>query len=339
MNKARHQISVVVIARNEEAHLARCLRAIQAAVHEIAGAEIVVVDSASTDRTVDIALALGVRVISLRPDYELSPSAGRFTGFHHTSGELLMFVDADTVLDRHWLSAAISAFAQPDVAAVTGWLDDIDEQGRTLPYVGHRAAEVTEVSYLRGIGMYRRAALGQAGPFNPWLVAEEEAELALRLRAAGWKLLQLPQQMGRHERGAQAQAEIIRSWRLGRVTGLGRTLRYAVQAGNGWRFCCERLLPTMCFAGISGVLVGGVIYAAWSGAAAGWWGAAAGWLVWMLAIAIRKRSLGSPVEYVVRHLLDCYGVVVGMLLTTLRDADEYPREVIEQRPCARQLAS
>lgn len=339
MQKVNAQLSVVVITRNEEAHLAKCLRAILAAVNETAGAEVIVVDSASTDRTVEIALSFGAGVISLRPEYELSPSAGRFTGFHHTSGELMMFVDADTVLDQHWFPAAISAFAQPDVAAVTGWLDDVDERGNALPYVGSRAAEVTEVRYLRGIGMYRRAALEQAGTFNPWLVTEEEAELALRLRAAGWKLLQLPQQMGRHERGAQLQAEIMRAWRLGRVKGLGRTLRYAAQAGNGWRFCCERLLPTMSFAVIFCVLAACVLFSAVSGHAAGLWIAAVLWLVWMLAIAIRKRSLRSPFEYLARHLLICYGVVAGMLLTTARNTADYPREVIEQEPLIRQIAS
>ncbi|HWQ33500.1 MAG TPA: glycosyltransferase [Blastocatellia bacterium] len=324
------EVSVVVIARNEEAHIGKCLRAILEAVAEIGGAEVVVADSASTDRTVEIAQSFGARVIGLRPEWELSPSAGRYIGFHHTSGRLVMFVDADTVIDRQWFPAAIRAFEQPDVAAVTGWLDDVDEEGRSLPYVGRRSGQTVVISYLRGIGLYRRAALEEVGAFNPYLITEEEAELALRLRARGWKLLQLPQQMGRHERGAELQAGILRALRLGRVRGTGKTLRYAWQSGQGLRFCRERLLQTIFFVVMmlalvslgAGLRLAGIERSAWIVLAllAGWLG----------AVALRKKSLQAPFDYLTRHALISYGVIAGLITTRLQSPQDYPRDVIEQ---------
>src|SRR5215510_6336916 len=76
-------LTVIVIGRNEEAYITDCLRSALAAAAQAGGAEVVYVDSASTDRTMGLARALGVRVISLRPEWELSPSAGRHVGFHH----------------------------------------------------------------------------------------------------------------------------------------------------------------------------------------------------------------------------------------------------------------
>jgi glycosyltransferase involved in cell wall biosynthesis len=319
----------VVITRNEEARIGRCLSALQLATAEIGGAEIVVADSASTDRTVELALSHGARVVVLRPEWELSPSAGRYVGFHCTSGELIMFVDADTVIDRHWFPAAISAFTQRDVAAVTGWLDDVDEQDRPLPYVGSRSNHIRLIEHLRGIGMYRRAALARAGTFNPFLVTEEEAELALRLRSQGWKLLQLPHQMGRHERGAQLQAEIMRAWRLGRFKGMGKTLRYALRAGNGLGFCFNRLLPTIAFVtGLISLLALGTgleLHAV----AHGWKIAAGLLLFWMMAVAIRKRSLTGALAYIVRNTLTSYGLIAGFLSTTIKAPEQYPLDVIE----------
>jgi glycosyltransferase involved in cell wall biosynthesis len=323
-----------VITRNEEAHIEQCLRAILTAVREIGHAEIVVADSASTDHTVAIAQSLGVRVISLRPEWNLSPSAGRYIGYHHTSGELVMFVDADTVIDRHWFTHAIQAFDQSDVGAVTGFLDDVDEKGNLLPYVGNRSPEVCVINRLRGIGLYRRSALRQVGTFNPYLVTEEEAELALRLRADGWKLLQLPHQMGCHMRGAEMQAEIIRGWRLGRVKGLGKTQRYALRAGNGLRFCLERFLPTIMFVAalVSLLALGSGLKLA--GLSGGWMIVAGLAAAWMIAVAIRKRNILGPLAYVLRHSLVTYGVFVGMLTATVRNPDDYPRDAKEE-PLAR----
>jgi len=51
-------LSVVVLARDEERNLARCLPALSFA------GEVVVVNDRSTDRTVDVALACGARVVS-----------------------------------------------------------------------------------------------------------------------------------------------------------------------------------------------------------------------------------------------------------------------------------
>lgn len=323
-------LSVVVITRNEELHIAQCLRAIQQAVAAIAAVEIVVVDSASTDRTVEIARSLGVRVVSLRPEWELSASAGRYVGFHYTTSSLIMYVDADTLIDSQWFPHALRAFERADVAAVTGWLDDLDEQGKRLPYVGRRADVITEVGTLRGIGMYRRAAMQQAGTFNPWLVCEEEAELALRLRAHGWKLLQLPHQMGCHMRGIAAQAAIIREWKLGRLTGDGKTLLYALHAGNGLKFFTGRLLTSFAFllTLISILLTGLCLWLA--GRQSGWQVSAVLFIVWVTAVAVKKRTRQEVTAYFMKHTLVCYGVLIGLLTSTVRAAHEYPLNVIEE---------
>ncbi len=321
--------SVIVIAKNEEAYLPHCLQSVLRAVARIGRAEIVLVDSASTDRTVEIALSYGVRVISLRPDWPLSPAAGRYAGFHHTSGELIMFVDGDTIIDDEWLSRATAWFEQTDVAGVMGFFDDVDEDGRPLPYVGKRSPVVTRINELRGNGLYRRAAMNQVGTFNPYLTTEEEAELGLRLRSAGWRLLQLPIPMSCHRRGAPALTEIYRAFRLGRVEGLGLTFRYACRQGLGLRFCCDRLRPTMLFALICLLLSPGL------------WLMASGYQktanifsallsVWMCSVAIKKRSLAGPLAYITIHLTTLFGLLTGGLIKQIKNPHDYPLDVIEK---------
>jgi len=324
--RGRIPISIVVIGRNEHAHLGDCLRAVRAAAARVGGAEVVYVDSASTDTSVAIARALGVRVVALPSGLPLSPSAGRYAGFHSTSGDLVMFVDGDTVLDEDWFRLAIPFFEQQDVGGIAGFLDDVDDQCRVLPYVGTRSAVVRPITRLRGSGFYRRAALDRAGTFNPYLKTEEEAELGLRLRKAGWHLLHVPEAMGCHRRGMRRHTEILREVRLGRCQSLGLTWRYACREGLGWRFCRERLGPSMAFAMMAVIISAFGI--AWI---AGETRAAIGlWLLpaWLAAVAIRKRSLRGPLDYVVTHVLTLYGFVAGAVAGTLPDPQRYPIELI-----------
>ena len=185
-------LSVVIIGRNEEAYIAKCLDAVKAAAALIESTEIVMVDSASTDRTVEIARNYGIRVISLNPAWDKSASAGRFVGFHKTRGELIMFIDGDTTIDREWLCVAMPYFDRMEIAGLTGYLTHYTEQGQALPYGRPCSPEAIMVPWLQGIGMYRRTALNEVGTFNPYLREEEEAELAFRLRRKGWDSCKFP---------------------------------------------------------------------------------------------------------------------------------------------------
>ncbi|HVT55215.1 MAG TPA: glycosyltransferase, partial [Xanthobacteraceae bacterium] len=54
------RLSLIVIAKNEEASIGRCLRSVAFADEKV------VVDNGSTDKTVEIARALGAHVIETR---------------------------------------------------------------------------------------------------------------------------------------------------------------------------------------------------------------------------------------------------------------------------------
>ncbi len=322
-------LSVVVIGKNEERHIATCLRSVLAAAEAAGGAEVVYVDSVSTDRTVEIVRALGVRVLSLRPEWRLSPAAGRYIGFHHTSGELVMFVDGDTVIEHDWLQRAVSYFDRAEVAGVAGYLNDQDEQGRSLTFVGGRNNEVEARHTLRGSAFYRRAAMEQVGTFNPHLRCEEEAELGLRLRRAGWKLLQLPFAMGCHQRGSTTLKAMWRAWRLGRVSGVGLTWRYACRNGLGWGFCFEHLRPTMKFSLICLALSPGLVLMALGRLALDVpFGLAL--CAWLLAVSLKKRSLMGPVNYVAVHAVYLLGLAAGLFIKELPAPEAYPRNAVEQ---------
>lgn len=84
-------LSLCMIVKDEEAMIGRCLEAARDAVDEI-----VVVDTGSTDRTVEIAESHGARVQHHVWDGDFS--AARNTSFDAATGDWIMYLDADEVL-------------------------------------------------------------------------------------------------------------------------------------------------------------------------------------------------------------------------------------------------
>ena len=83
------RLSVVVVCRNEEANLARCLESVRFAD------DIVVADSRSTDRTTEIARQFGARTFTI--DWSGFGSAKQFA-VDQAAGEWILSIDADEAL-------------------------------------------------------------------------------------------------------------------------------------------------------------------------------------------------------------------------------------------------
>jgi glucosyl-3-phosphoglycerate synthase len=99
--KGARTVSVVLPALDEEATVADVVASVRPLVGTLVD-ELVVVDSGSTDRTVEVSLAAGARVVR-RGDVlpELAPVPGKgevlWRSLAATSGDLLVFLDSDLV--------------------------------------------------------------------------------------------------------------------------------------------------------------------------------------------------------------------------------------------------
>lgn len=87
------KISVCIIARNEEAVIGRCLKSVS-----IFADEIIVVDTGSVDKTKEIAKGFTEKVFDF--EWIKDFSAARNYAFSKASGDYLMWVDADDVVER-----------------------------------------------------------------------------------------------------------------------------------------------------------------------------------------------------------------------------------------------
>ncbi len=83
-------VSVVIIAKNEERKIARCLESVRWAD------DVIVVDGMSTDKTVDIAKSFGAKVVS--HEFTGSFADDRNVGMDRASHEWVLTLDADEVV-------------------------------------------------------------------------------------------------------------------------------------------------------------------------------------------------------------------------------------------------
>lgn len=195
-------IGIVVIGRNEGERLRRCLRSI-----DVPAAQVIYVDSGSTDDSVSFAASSGVRVVALDPAVPFTAARARNEGWHvllaSTKPPLhVQFVDGDCAFVPGWLAAADAYLrAHPGVAVVCGRRRERDPGSSVYNRLcdAEWNTPVGEAKACGGDAMMRTPSLEQVGGFCGDLIAGEEPELCVRLRAAGWKVWRLEREMTLHD--------------------------------------------------------------------------------------------------------------------------------------------
>ncbi|WP_256659509.1 glycosyltransferase family 2 protein [Pseudomonas sp. H9] len=197
-------IGVVVIGRNEGQRLERCLSSLAGRAEQL-----VYVDSGSTDGSVQMAQARGVEVVSLDMTQPFTAARARNEGFACLQRLLptmryVQFVDGDCEVAAHWLSTA-QAFLDDhlQVAVVCGRRRERFPQ-RSIYNLLCDLEWDTPVGQAKACGgdaLMRAEAFAALSGFRPDLIAGEEPELCVRLRASGWKVWRLADEMTLHDAG------------------------------------------------------------------------------------------------------------------------------------------
>lgn len=207
------QLSVVIIAYNEESRIRECIESVFNACRDIDEFEVILVDSNSTDRTVEYATEYPITVLRIPSDDLTTPGAGRYVGTQVASAERILFVDGDMELTETWLPDAMDYLeAHDDVAAVEGCLNRSTQTG------------ISEVDKLGGAMLSDANVLAGIGGFDPYLLSNEDIDVGFRLKAAGYRLVRLPKVSVIHPED-DTITEPIRRWRQGYYIGPGQTLR------------------------------------------------------------------------------------------------------------------
>jgi glycosyltransferase involved in cell wall biosynthesis len=240
------KLSILIKTLNEEKNIERCLASVERACSGLGqDAEIIVADSLSSDRTVQIAANRGAKVVQLAFARDRGCGAGVQLGYQHSRGEYVMLLDGDMELDAEFIPAAIAKLdGDASLAGVAGQLEDTAVRNWFDRRRLHVKASETgrRLKWLPGGGMFRRRAIEEAGGYagNRNLMAFEEAELGMRLNSRGWRQERLPCVGVRHTGHVESSIGLaLRYWRSGRMDAAGVLLRQAF--GQPWFWSTVRL--------------------------------------------------------------------------------------------------
>lgn len=183
-------VSVIIPAHNAARTLRACIESIRAAPHE-PPVEIVVVDDASTDDSAALAASLDCTVVRRRSNG--GPALSRNAGAKAATGDVLLFVDADTEMLPNTIREAVDALERPGVGAVVGMYEAEPINAGFFPryyaYLKYYAYTCSTTTKLLAFGAHCAAIskrlFEQVGGYRSiaWGVDVENEELGRRINA------------------------------------------------------------------------------------------------------------------------------------------------------------
>jgi glycosyltransferase involved in cell wall biosynthesis len=202
----RGAVSVVIPTKNSSRTLAACLASVRAQSYPYV--EVIVVDDRSPDGSAGIARSAGVRLI----EQASNTSEARNIGLAAARGEYLLALDADMTLSPTVVERCVAIVGQgsdavvlPELAVGDGFWGEALAFNRNLSLPDQR----------RGVDglprFFRRERLLALGGWDPGLYVGEDRDLLIRWRAAGGRVVTVPD-LVYHSEGAPGLREIYAKW-------------------------------------------------------------------------------------------------------------------------------
>lgn len=182
------KISVVIPTKNEEKNIENCLKSLKKQTYK--NFDIFIIDSFSTDKTVEIAKKYTQNIIIKKTRF---PGEARNLGVKNSDADIIAFIDADTLAPEEWLERIAEDFSNnSEVVAVGGVLKPLEP--RLIDRVMFKINSDWWYRFSAFFGFYqlgtpncayRREIFLKAHGFNEEMSMLEDTELSLRIKEFG----------------------------------------------------------------------------------------------------------------------------------------------------------
>ncbi|MCW5875543.1 MAG: glycosyltransferase family 2 protein [Anaerolineales bacterium] len=185
------RVSIVIRAFNEQKHLGNLLEAIQQ--QTFSDHETILVDSGSTDATLDIATRYPVRVVHIKPaDFTFGRSLN--VGLAAARGELAVLASAHVLpLSGDWLAQLVAPFADPQVAIAYGRQrggegSKFSEDQHFRKWFPDQSDPDQQRAFCNNANLALRLSLWKEDPYDEELTGLEDIAWASARREQGYKI-------------------------------------------------------------------------------------------------------------------------------------------------------
>jgi glycosyltransferase involved in cell wall biosynthesis len=203
-------ISIIIPCRNEEKFISACLDSLLLQDYPKENLEILVIDGDSTDKTAEI-----IRKYSQKhPSIKLLKNPQKFTpfglniGIQNACGKIICRMDAHAVYKKDYISKCVYWLNRSGADNVGGVIKTLPKEDTIMaraialclshPFGAGSSHFRIGSSKSRWVdtvfgGCYRKEVFDKIGLFNEKLIRSQDIEFNRRLRAAGGKILLVPE--------------------------------------------------------------------------------------------------------------------------------------------------
>jgi glycosyltransferase involved in cell wall biosynthesis len=204
-DQIERSITVIVPAYNAAATLGDCLQAIRKLSHPIK--EIIVYIDGATDNTELIARTAGANII-VNSGKPIGPGGGRNEAAAVASGEFVLFVDADVIVEPSSLGLLIADIDTNGAVAAFGSYDTSPRSSRVASFYAnlrhhhfHQHSSRNASTFWTGMGLIRRDIFLNSGGFDIEKYRHpsiEDVELGMRIVSQGYRIRLVPEALSKH---------------------------------------------------------------------------------------------------------------------------------------------
>ncbi len=179
------KISVIVPAKNEEHYIESCLRSVRN--QTLDGLEVIVSDSCSTDRTLEIARRYADKIVK----GARSAAQARNAGARAASGDILVFLDSDSVIMPDSIEKITGPLSNRNIVASTcPPLPMTTDAKMVALYIlfskfSKSTLKTSSPQISAGFCAYKRKAFQELGGFDENVKIFEDLHLSSRISGVG----------------------------------------------------------------------------------------------------------------------------------------------------------
>jgi len=209
-------VSVIIVNYNGKRHLEKCLESLMNV--DYAKYEVILVDNNSTDNSVEFVKNVHPSVIIIKLDNNYGFAEPNNIGAKNAKGELLLFLNNDTVVNPNFIREMVKVLNQDSEIAICQSLllkpnGEVESSGDFIDILGRaymskeKETKVKEILSARGASMMvRKKMFWELGGFDKNFFASfEDIDLSWRAWIWGYKIVLVPNSIVYHTGGQTVQ--------------------------------------------------------------------------------------------------------------------------------------
>ena len=223
MDSNNLKVSIIIINFNGIKYLGPCISSIYESNYPKSSYEIIVVDNASEDRSIDFLTKNYPDVILVKLKQNLGYTGGNNEGVKHAKYDYYIFLNNDTIVDKNWLSELTTAIQIDNrIGLCASHIVSMDKKtsqydgyllhtlGGVIP--GHRVGKLSNINVnfigsVQGASfIIRKSVFHELNGFDgTYFMYSDEVDLSYRAWISGYDIIYAPKSIVYHKGGGSSK--------------------------------------------------------------------------------------------------------------------------------------